>query len=97
MAIDDGIALLPVTVFVDHAVYMGHTLVIATDAPSGREHDRIDDGELVLGVLWMPQMRAFRQDPRFQALATRLKLMDYWKQYGPPDDCALLSEQLECR
>jgi len=47
--------------------------------------------------LWMPEMRPFRLDPRFQAFVTRLKLFDYWKQYGPPDDCELAGERLVCR
>jgi len=49
------------------------------------------------GFLWMPEMRPFRQDPRFQSLVTRLKLFDYWKQYGPPDDCDLHGDVLVCR
>jgi TolB-like protein/tetratricopeptide (TPR) repeat protein len=48
-------------------------------------------------VLWLPDMRAFRKDPRFQAFATRLKLIDYWKQYGPPDECDWRGEALTCR
>jgi tetratricopeptide (TPR) repeat protein len=47
-------------------------------------------------VLWAPEMRAFRQDPRFQALVTRLGLMEYWKQHGPPDDCDLKDGTLSC-
>lgn len=35
--------------------------------------------------LWMPEMRAFRQDPRFQALVTRMGLPEYWNRFGPPD------------
>jgi TolB-like protein/tetratricopeptide (TPR) repeat protein len=49
------------------------------------------------GFLWMPEMRPFRLDPRFQAFVTRLKLFDYWKQYGPPDDCSLVGDRLVCR
>jgi len=49
------------------------------------------------GVLWLPEMRSFRKDPRFQAFVTRLKLMDYWKQHGPPDECDLQGETLVCR
>jgi hypothetical protein len=41
-------------------------------------------------------MRPFRRDPRFQPLVTHLKLMDYWKQYGPPDDCDLKDGKLQC-
>jgi TolB-like protein len=47
--------------------------------------------------LWNPEMRPFRLDPRFQAFVTRLKLFDYWKQYGPPDECDLVNERLVCR
>lgn len=49
------------------------------------------------GVLWIPEMRAFRRDPRFQAFAARLKLFDYWRRYGPPDECDLNGETLVCR
>jgi TolB-like protein len=45
-------------------------------------------------TLWQSQMRAFRLDRRFQALATRLGLMDYWKQFGPPDEYELTGGQL---
>lgn len=46
--------------------------------------------------LWSPEMRPFRQDPRFQAFATRLGFMEYWQQYGPPDDCDLKDGRLTC-
>jgi hypothetical protein len=42
-------------------------------------------------------MRPFRKDPRFQALVTRIGLIDYWKKYGPPDDCDLSDGKLTCR
>jgi hypothetical protein len=48
-------------------------------------------------ALWEPETRAFRQDSRFQAFVTRLGLIDYWKQYGPPDECDLRGETLVCR
>jgi adenylate cyclase len=51
----------------------------------------------VWGTLWFPEMRPFREDSRFAAFATRLGLMDYWKQYGPPDDCELRNGKLMCR
>jgi TolB-like protein/Tfp pilus assembly protein PilF len=37
--------------------------------------------------LWSPDARALRKDPRFPELVQRLGLVDYWKQYGYPDDC----------
>jgi hypothetical protein len=46
--------------------------------------------------LWTPEMRPFRRDPRFQPFVTRLKLMDYWQQSGPPDDCELKDGKLSC-
>jgi hypothetical protein len=48
------------------------------------------------GDLWSPEMRSFRKDPRFQAFVARLKLIDYWKQYGPPDECDLHGDVLVC-
>jgi TolB-like protein len=47
--------------------------------------------------LWTPEMRSFRQDKRFQSLVTRLGLMEYWKQYGQPDDCDLKDGLFSCR
>jgi adenylate cyclase len=49
------------------------------------------------GGLWAHHMQVFRQDPRFQALVTRLGLMRYWEEYGPPDDCELRGGRLICR
>jgi serine/threonine protein kinase len=44
---------------------------------------------------WLPEMRAFRADPRFEALATRMGLVAYWRRFGPPDHCEL-REKLVC-
>jgi TolB-like protein len=46
--------------------------------------------------LWMPEMLPFRQDPRFQALCSRMKLFDYWNKYGPPDNSELRDGKLVC-
>jgi TolB-like protein/DNA-binding winged helix-turn-helix (wHTH) protein len=53
-------------------------------------------GVLTLGQLWTPELHVFRQDKRFQALAGRLGLMEYWQQYGPPDLCDLKDGMLTC-
>jgi hypothetical protein len=45
---------------------------------------------------WMPELRGFRQDARFHAFATRLGWMDYWQQFGPPDDCEIKNNKLTC-
>jgi len=48
-------------------------------------------------VIWFPSMRPFRQDPRFQAFVERLRLVEYWEVYGPPDDCALAEGKIACQ
>jgi len=46
------------------------------------------------GCLWLHELREFRRDPRFQELATRMKLFDYWNEYGPPDGCEIRQGKL---
>jgi TolB-like protein/Tfp pilus assembly protein PilF len=40
-----------------------------------------------LTMAWSPEGVAFRKDPRFGELASRMGITDYWKQYGYPDGC----------
>jgi Tfp pilus assembly protein PilF len=49
-----------------------------------------------LSRFWSPLMRRFRENTRFQALATRVGWMDYWLQYGFPDDCEYKNNKLTC-
>ena len=47
--------------------------------------------------IWIPEMRPFRQDPRFHAYLARFgDLMAYYEKYGPPDDCDLRDGKLMC-
>jgi hypothetical protein len=46
--------------------------------------------------LWTPELRSFRRDARFGDLVNRLGLMEYYQQYGPPDDCELKNSTLTC-
>jgi len=46
------------------------------------------------GILWTTEMHAFRDSPRFQSLLSRLGLFNYWRQYGPPDNCVLRGDLL---
>ena len=46
------------------------------------------------GVLWLPEMTAFREDERFQLFARRLRLFEYWSEYGPPDGHSLNGARL---
>jgi hypothetical protein len=48
------------------------------------------------GLLWMIEMRAFRQDVRFQSFVERLGLIEYWERYGPPDGSELHNGVLIC-
>ncbi|HEY6457330.1 MAG TPA: winged helix-turn-helix domain-containing protein [Steroidobacteraceae bacterium] len=61
--------------------------------------DSLASGGMSYGTgprLWIPEMRTFRRDPRFQALVTRLGYMDVWQQSGPPDACNLKGGVLTC-
>jgi hypothetical protein len=60
------------------------------------ETTRVLPGAIHVGTCWLSEMRPFRQDSRFQTYVTRLGLMEYWKQYGPPDDCELKDGKLTC-
>jgi TolB-like protein len=45
--------------------------------------------------LWATEMRAFRLDPRFHEFAgERLKLLEFWNEYGPPDGCEIREGRL---
>jgi DNA-binding winged helix-turn-helix (wHTH) protein/tetratricopeptide (TPR) repeat protein len=48
------------------------------------------------GMLWSPQMRAFRLDSRFGSFVSRLRLRDDWIRNGPPDGCSLRAGELTC-
>ncbi|MEO8018816.1 MAG: protein kinase, partial [Pseudomonadota bacterium] len=45
---------------------------------------------------WLPAMQPFRADPRFFGLTQRMGLTEYWRQFGPPDDCRLQGDTLTC-
>ena len=55
-----------------------------------------DEKRLPLGLLWEPESRALRQDPRMQTLAQRTGLVDYWRQYGWPDQCQPSGDGFTC-
>jgi hypothetical protein len=82
----------------------GFTLLGAADSAHRLANALIDRGERLqvaaLGLdprtLWIPEMRPFRRDRRFQVLATRLKLIDYWRHFGPPDECDFQDAIVTC-
>jgi TolB-like protein len=49
------------------------------------------------GAMWLPELRPLHRDPRFQAFTEQLGLMEYWKQFGPPDHFELREGRLVCR
>lgn len=53
--------------------------------------DRIEPG-----FLWVPEAAPMRRLPGFADLAEALGLMSYWKQYGWPDDCRPVGDDLQC-
>jgi TolB-like protein len=50
-----------------------------------------------LPPIWLPELKAFRQDPRFREFTTRLGFVDYWRAHGPPDGCELKDGKLMCQ
>lgn len=53
-------------------------------------------GKRDLGMVWYPEGRGVRMHPDFAAVAEAAGLMDYWKQFGMPDDCRLVDGRLTC-
>jgi len=49
-----------------------------------------------LSTMWLPEAAAMRRLPGFAQLAERLGLLDYWKQYGWPDDCRPAADGIQC-
>jgi TolB-like protein len=46
------------------------------------------------GMLWLAEMGRFRDDARFDQFARRLRLFEYWNEYGPPDGYSLSAGRL---
>ena len=74
----------------------GRALDVAYDLADQCMDELVPGQIIMLPLLWTPERRPFRRDPRFQPLATRLGLMEYWQQYGPPDGCDLNDGKLAC-
>jgi adenylate cyclase len=49
-----------------------------------------------LTTVWYPEGRAVRLHPRFAEFAAATGLLEYWKQFGMPDDCRLVEGRLGC-
>jgi hypothetical protein len=54
------------------------------------------DTPRIFASIWIPEMRAFRESNRFQTFLDRLGMMDYYRRFGPPDDCDLKDGKLTC-
>jgi TolB-like protein/Tfp pilus assembly protein PilF len=50
----------------------------------------------IWGPLWLPELRPFRQDPRFQDVCARMNFFEYWNQHGAPDNHELRDGKLVC-
>jgi hypothetical protein len=44
-----------------------------------------------------PETRPFRADPRFHPILVRLRLVDLYQKYGPPDGCEIKDGEVKCR
>jgi len=73
---------------------LDHAYSVAEALLAGAEQRRaVGLGQWV--VVWLPEMAEFRRDTRFQALACRLRLFDYWEKYGPADGYVIRDGQLQ--
>jgi adenylate cyclase len=92
-----------VLVYTRAAARSGHYQ--ALDAAYDLASRSVDEGvsvgmvgsRIYLADFWLPEMRPFRRDARFSGLVQRLRMIDYWNKYGPPDGCELQARQLRCR
>ncbi len=50
-----------------------------------------------LANIWSPQTAVIRRDPRFGELMQRWGFVDYWRQFGPADLCAISNGSVQCR
>lgn len=55
-----------------------------------------EKGATDMTIVWYPEGRGVRLHPRFGDFAERVGLLEYWKQFGVPDDCRLLEGRLAC-
>ena len=55
-----------------------------------------DQEAINLETIWMPEGAALRRLPGFPDLMKKVGLVDYWKQYGWPDDCRPVGESFQC-
>jgi tetratricopeptide (TPR) repeat protein len=61
-------------------------LKLAPDSMNGFDWDE----------MWVGNLAAFRQDPRFAELATEQGLVDYWREHGWPDACQPAGDSVIC-
>lgn len=48
------------------------------------------------GWMWVPELSAFRKDPRFRPLLARFRFEAFWNEHGPPDGHILRDGRLIC-
>ena len=56
----------------------------------------IPDKGLQMDKLWLPEAAELRLLPGFRELAKEAGLVEYWKQYGWPDDCQPVADGFRC-
>ena len=61
------------------------------------EHQSDAECVMVDGSIWSESFRAQRKTPEFFEFMERASIVEYWREFGWPDDCASLDQTLaEC-
>jgi hypothetical protein len=58
--------------------------------------DLIDKHFVRVRVLWLPESREVRQDPRWKTMAHKIGLVAAWQENGPPDVCYVAEGTIKC-